>query len=182
VRPIPLPRRKALRRDDESLRLGAHLRSLRAILPTQAVPPPVVPLRTQIVETGHERRLFVELRNLSGQQLEELGLEVFSCDAAGREQDVMLAALSDLFVAADPRRVVPVAAGALDLRGALPHVSASIVYARFADGTFWNGKLRAIEDPRASEYERARAHERFFLPYHDVMRIIDGIASAALGS
>jgi hypothetical protein len=175
VRPILLPRRKVLRRDEESLRLGAHLRSLRQVLPAPHLPPPVVPLRAQIVETGLEQRLFVEVRNLSGHELEELGIEAVTYDAQGREQDVMFAALGDLFVASDPRRVVPVAAGALDHRVRAASASVSLVYARFAGGGFWDGKLTVIEDARASDYERMRAQARFFRPYRDFMRIVEGV-------
>lgn len=182
VRPIPLPRRKALRRDEESLRLGAHLRSLREVLPTRYLPPPVVPLRAQIVETGREQRLFVELRNLSGCELEELGIEAVMHDALGREQDVMFVALSDLFVASDPRRVVPVAVGGLNRSLHASTASISLVYARFVGGAYWDGKLTVIEDARSSEYERGRAHERFFRPYRDFMRIIEGTSLRASSS
>ncbi len=167
-------------RDEEAMRLGAHLRALRSVLDPVYLPPPIVPLRGHIVDTARSQRLFLELQNLSGVTLEGLGLEAILLDAEHREIDVMYATLSDLNIAADPRRVVPVGGFDLDPEKRARSAIITALYAWFSDGTSWDGQLDALEDPRAPALERARARDRFFAPYRRFLLALDGSVQGAL--
>ncbi len=174
VRPMPRPFPSSLFPDADSVRSVAHMQALRAVLSPVQLPPPVVPLRAQIVETHAGQRLFVEVRNLSGVELSALGIEAVTLDDAQREIDVMFAFVGELGIAADPRRVVPVGGLALDPRKRAASALVTAVYAHFADGSGWEGELDALEDPRLSERGRALARERFFAPYARYLSAVDG--------
>jgi hypothetical protein len=174
VRLLPQPRRAELRSDQQSAELAARMRELRAVLGDGLLPPPVVPLRAHILNTDRGQRLFLELRNLSGLVLDSLGIEAVLLDEAQRELDVMSAALSELAVAGDPRRIVPVGGWALDPEKHATSATIRVLYARFSDGSSWDGELDTLEDPRSTDLERSRAGARFFAPYRQFMHLLDG--------
>jgi hypothetical protein len=174
VRLVPQPRRAELRCDQQSADLAARMRQLRSVLGSSLLPPPVVPLRAHILNTDRGQRLFLELRNLSGLFLDSLGVEAVLLDSNQRELDVMSLALSELAVAGDPRRIVPVGGWALDPAIAVAGATIRVLYARFSDGSSWDGELDTLEDPRLSDLERSRAGARFFAPYSRFLHLVEG--------
>jgi hypothetical protein len=173
-----VPPRARLRPNLEGAQLAARMRALRSVLGPIHLPPPVVPLRASVVDTDRGQRLFLELRNLSGCFLDGIGVEAVTFDENQLEVDVMVASLSELSIAGDPRRIVPVGGWALDPEKPASGAIITVLYATFSDGSTWDGTLATLEDPRVSESARAFARERFFSPYRQFLRVAEDAASS----
>lgn len=170
---MPRPRAPQLGVREEGAARAAHMQALRSVLGARYLPPPVVPLRAHVLHTPAGDRLFVELRNLSGQVLEELGIEAVTLNGALEEHDILSAQLCDLGVSGDPRRVVPVGGLPLAPHPATSGAIVTVLFARFGDGSTWQGRLDTLEDPRQPEFERAQACERFFKPYRAFLDTVE---------
>ena len=173
VRLVQLPTRAVRRHDSSSLKLAERARSLRATLSPGALPPPVVPVRAEVVDGEQGPRIFLDLRNLSGESLEGAGLEVVTLDESGREVGTMYAALSDLRVSSDPGSDVRVGGWPIEQQRGVCAAVITLLFVRFEDGTSWDGELEALEDPRLPPLERRRRLKVFMDSYGSFLNALD---------
>lgn len=170
---VSLPPRAASAPDTDAIRLAARVRELRSTLSPDAVPPPVIPIRGELRPSEGAPLVFLRLRNLSGRTLQSMGVEVLTLAQDGSELGTMYAALSDLGVSRDPRAVKLVGGWPVPPDAPVAGVVITVLFARFDDGSSWDGELETLEDPRVVVAERARRCAEFFRTFDPFLRAVE---------